>query len=67
MKTATPSAGPVVRIIPKAANAIAARPTMTVAALALMTPPIRPTVSRTASCQSSWRTSSRYREMRKIA
>ncbi len=59
MKTATPSAGPVVRIISKSANAIAARPTMTVAALALMTAPIRLTVSRTASCQSSCPTSSR--------
>ncbi len=57
-KTATPRAGPVVWIILKSANAIAASPTMTVAALAVMTAPIRFTVSRTARCQSSCPTSS---------
>ena len=61
------SAGPVVWIIPKSPNAIAPRPTMTVAALALMTAPIRPTVVLAASCQSPFATSSRNREIRKMA
>ena len=65
--TATASAGPVVWIMPKSANAIEPRPTMTVAALALITAPIRRTVARDASCQSPRATSSRKREMRKIA
>ena len=67
-KIAIARAGPVDRIISKLPNAIAPRPTMTVAALALITAPIRRTVVFEASCQSPPpRTSSRYREIRKIA
>ena len=51
-KIATAMAGPVDEIILKSPNAIEDMPTMTVAALAVMTAPIRLTVERAASCQS---------------
>ena len=55
-------------IISKSPKAIAPRPTITVAALAEITAPIRRTVVRDASCQSPFAlTSSRNREIRKIA
>ena len=47
-KIATASAGPIVWIIPNWAKAIEPRPTITVAALALMTAPMRRTVVRDA-------------------
>ncbi len=65
-KMAMASAGPVVWIIWNCPNAIEPRPTITVAALAVMTAPIRLTVACDAACQSPRLTSSRKREMRKI-
>ena len=59
-------AGPVVWIIPNWPKTIEPSPTMTVAALAVMTAPIRFTVACDAACQSPRLTSSRNREIRKI-
>ncbi len=50
---ATARAGPTLRIIPNRATAMADSPTMTVAALAAMTPPMRPTARRAAPAHSS--------------
>jgi len=67
-KIATASAGPVLLIISKSPNAMAPSPTMTVAAEAEMTAPMRRTVSLDASCQSTPPPiSSRNRLIRKIA
>ena len=66
MKIVIASAGPVVWIIPNRAATIEVRPTITVAADAVITALIRLTVTRTASSWSCRPSSSRNREIRKI-
>ena len=59
MATVMASAGPMVWIMPKLAAAMAERPTMTVAALAVMTAPMRPTVTTAARSRATRPSSSR--------
>jgi len=66
MKMVMARAGPVVWIIPNRAASIDVKPTITVAAEAVMTAPIRLTVTLTASSLPFRPSSSRNREMRKI-
>ena len=66
MKIVMARAGPVVWIIPKLATIMELRPTMTVAAEAAMTAPMRLTVTRTASAWLLRPSSSLNRDIRKI-
>ncbi len=66
MKMTMASAGPMVWIMPKLAATIEVRPTITVAAEAAMTAPMRLTVTRTASSWACRPNSSRKRDTRKI-
>ena len=64
--TAIASAGPVVWIMPNRPTAIDESPTMTVAALAVMTAPMRLPIPAQLRGHASWPSSSRKREIRKI-